>query len=377
VEPDADIFPYIDLFLGLDLISLVLRLPKKWTPSHFTVCSYVKSLSPNISILNLKLGSSFVKRCRSADELSLLACSFPRITKISAYFPLAAEAIKHLSTLPHLTSLFTANDAAEIVKAVSDAGLQQVFPSLTTVMLTKAWPALCIEFLQLIQPAHLKCLYIHLGLTHVPQAQDILRLFVSIRGLCSHSQLETFIVSGYGGPGSNPEPLTHDVLEPLFAFKNLSTITSDMVFPDFDTASLKRLAIAWPKLQHLVLHTCRDGGDCSKVCLEGLTELVTRCPDLNKLTIELHISASNLESWKTTHRRPSRLRDLDFCGSTFYCDAAELGRSLRTLFPKLTRFNAYNWPQADSGYSWDAVARHLGFPDANWASIPIDDSDSD
>jgi hypothetical protein len=356
-ELDPDIFPYVDLFLGPHLVLLNLRLPKDPTPVDIDLCSSVKNLSPNISMLCVRHGWSdypqyFVPQ--PVDELCLLACSLPHLTSININFPLTPEAIKYLSLLPNLTRFAIPNDAAEILKIIADAGLQRVFAGLTTLSLSVAILPLCIQFLSLIRPVHLKYLYVQCGPSYTSQAHDMRQLFIGIRDFCSYSQLERFTVSFIFNFGA--EPLTSDMLEPLFAFRKLTVIEAPCPFSDFDNACLKRLAIAWPKLQSLVLHTRES--DPSTISLEGLAELVERCPSLTTLTIELHISASNLENWKKTHGHLSNnvLWWLDLRRSTFHCDAGELGRLLHILFPKLTQFHArYQDPE----YSWGDVARHL------------------
>jgi hypothetical protein len=366
MEPDADIFPYVDLFLGLHLVRLILHFPKEPIPGALDLCSSIKSLSPNIDALQLRLGGSeyplsYLQHSQPVDELSSLACSFPQMTMINVNFPVTAEAIKHLSLLPKLTNVTIPNEATEMLKIITDAGLQGAFASLDSLDLSAASPALCIEFLKLVRPVHLRRLGVHLGRTYIPQAHDIRQMSIGLCDLCSHSQFEAFQIQF--SRHWDGEPLTHNALEPLFAFTNLDFIRFYNNLFDLDNAALKRLAIAWPKLSTLCLYTRPTGTERSKICLEGLAELVARCPGLCMLTIELHISASSLQSWKETrgHLSNDTLWFLDLGRSTFCCDADELGRSLHTLFPNVTQFYAAG---DEPGYSWDNVARHLGFPHA-------------
>jgi hypothetical protein len=353
-EPNSDIFPYVDLFLGLHLVQLSLHFPKEPIPGALDLCSSIKNLSPNISILRYTLPRPL--SAHPVDELSSLVCSFPQLTMFDANFPVTTEAIKHLSLLPKFTKLTIPNDAGEILKTVTDAGLQQAFASLRTLSLSKASPALCIKFLKLIRPVHLKSLLVRLDPNYVIQAHDMRQLFISVGDLCSHPLLETFTVDFAFNIG---EPLTRDILEPLFAFKNLSFVDARTFFSDFDNACLKSLAIAWPNLSSLALKTRPGGSGRSKVCLEGLAELVTRCPGLTTLTIELHVSANNLENWKKTRGDLSNnmLSRLDVGRSTFQCDAGELGRLLRILFPNVKIF--VHESDDEPGYNWSDVTRIL------------------
>jgi hypothetical protein len=369
VEPDADIFPYVDLFLGPHLVGFRLDLRYLKEPIDIPaldICSSVKNLSPNISMLYLMLGWSEYPRVaqptRLSDELSSLACSFPGITKINTNFPVTTEAIEYLSLSLQLAELLIPNDAAEILKIVTDAGLRRVFASLTTLTLSAKTPASCIEFLEVIRPVHLKSLVVRLGPYYISRAEDMFHLFIGVHDLCSHFQLERFIVDSDLGFKLDDEPLTPDIFEPLFAFENLSVFEARSISSDIDNACLKRLAIAWPNLSTLVLYTRPDDDyGRSKICLEGLAELVTRCPCLIDLTIELHISTSNLENWKEFHGDLSNdtFQRLDFGRSTFRCDAGELGRSLHILFPNLGYFHA----QIDGdepGYRWNDIAPYFG-----------------
>jgi hypothetical protein len=365
VELDIDIFPYVELFFGPNLVELSLDFPKVAIPGAVDLCSSIKNLSPNISTLELRLRAGVIRYIHqpSLPGFSSLACSFPQLTAIHVDFPVTAEAIKHLSLLPKLTQLIIPNDASEMLKSITDARLRRVFANLTILCLTATSPALCYEFLKLIRPVHLKFLIVHLGPDYISVAHDVGQMFVGVRDLCSHPQLERFSLDF--GSNSGGQPLTPGMLEPLFVFRNLDLMGACTPFSDFDNASLKRLAIAWPNLSQLTLHTRPDGRDRSKVCLEGLAELVTRCPGLTYLTIELHISAGNLESWKKTHGDLSNniLWFLDLSRSTFHCDAGELAHSLHILFPELTSFYALD---DEPGYSWNDVARHLGFSQAHY-----------
>jgi hypothetical protein len=360
VELNADIFPYVELFFGLHLVKLSLGCPKELTPAVVDLFSSIKNLSPNISTLTLVAGGLLPYYCRRLPipvaGLSSLACSFTQLTSINVNFPVTAEAIKHLSLLPNFLELFINNDAAEIVKVITGAGLQRVFVNLTRLRLTAASPASCVEFLKLIRPVHLYFLSVRLGPS---AAHDVHQMFVGVHAFCSHSQLVAFQVVNFDG-----EPLTPDTLEPLLSFRNLCGMTVRTAFSDFENVSLKRLAIAWPNLTRLTLHTRPDGDDRSKVCLEGLAELVTRCPHLEMLSIELHISTSNLENFEKNHGDlcNSTLSSLALLRSTFHCDAGELARSLRILFPDMRHFYADG---QEPGYDWNDVARHLGFSRAH------------
>jgi hypothetical protein len=360
-EPDADIFPHVTLFLGPHLVQLELCLPIEPAPGAFNFFSSIKNISPDIGTLHLtRFPYSQVPIPQPSQFLILssLVCSFPRLTSINMRFPATAEAIKHLSTLPELSSLCITNDTAEILRTVADTGSQQPFACLRVLYLPEAWPALCFEFLKLIQPVHLRILSVHFGPTYMIQTHDIRQFFVGLRELCSHSQLETVAV-GFGSNLANESP-PPDVLEPLYAFKNLHTLIFESSLSDFDNASLKRLAITWPKLSRLDIYARPDGNDRSKVCLEGLAELVARCPDLTMLTIDLHISANNLQHWKKTHEGLCNdiLWFLDLRRSTFDCDASELASLLHTLFPNLNNIN-YFGGELGAERSWADVARRL------------------
>jgi hypothetical protein len=359
---DNDIFPYFELFTGQRLRRFNLNLNSLPQLAALEQLSSWSRL-PCLEILDLKF-AYFQPTLPTSVPLLQLWC--PVLRRLTCQLLLTSDTIRYLSTLDSLKSLDIPNDPEDILRGLNRTPpLQRGFVSLQNLTLSVTRPVPFFKFLRLIQPTSLEVLTIRFR----PNSSDVTlrQLFPAIRECCSPSRLRFISISdnmAIPAPTSSMyECLTADAIGPLLHFSNLDSVQISPLFRFYlDDAHLKDLATAWPRLEHLAIRSViRGEDDRSNIGLGGLAELLSRCPRLVTLEMDLHISSNDLLRWENSWKdlRNERLSSFYYGMSSYECGADEVARFLHSVFPKLPSIIAFPSYRSDGANDWGAVAKHL------------------
>jgi len=351
LDADRDIFPYICLFIGPQLVDLsTLLLNDIDCPNSSR--TVLASLQQNSSHL---VKVDFVNRYQQTEDqahISYLAsdliCGLNQLQELFCGFRLTPEAILHLSALPRLRLLDISNDADFLFTCLRNAPLQTPFADIAHLTL-RGEIASCTALLRLIRPFRLQSLFVQQTPSPIPLAATTHELFLTLNSVCSHSTLTSFQIYHPDDGGVLTAPESHliafHMLEVLFAFKNLTRL--DISLPvNVHNVAFNRMGRHWPLLEELNLGSRYLPRD-PQVTLISLFALSTQCHYLERLRIMARVCVDDIAALRPRIGEPrSRNYTLTWLDlATSFCDPgvqnADVAAILSDLFPNMDTILAW------------------------------------
>ncbi|CAA7260332.1 unnamed protein product [Cyclocybe aegerita] len=238
----------------------------------------------------LDLGSFKDNAGLECEELSRLVS---RMTSLRALAcgsrKLTSKALASLVSQPHLSKLQISNSSQDFLRAVK--GDAKVFlSSLHHLRIVEDDLTQFAQLLNKMRPIELQTLSI--ACIGTPKTMDLAGV-LKILEEGSNGDLREITIKQVP-PKNRFEVVIPDetvvidsmTLQPLLAFKDLTTISVDLRCTFLLTdAELTFMAEAWPRLQHLQLGSMQGWGIDTNVTFVGLLSLLRLCPDLRYLVL--------------------------------------------------------------------------------------------
>ncbi|KAF7347486.1 hypothetical protein MVEN_01504800 [Mycena venus] len=245
-------------------------------------------------------------------------------------------AIAHLTRLPHLKRLLIRERSN--LTAVPPSGTFIRFPALTEL----AMPTMEQATAMITTVGACSLLDFTLFDTGDKPTHRIARQFYStLARRCSHSSLQSIQIRGnyldpptIGAHEANLYAVGLDILEPLFCFTNLISVS--LMHPvgfALDDAAMVAIARAWPRIEDLRLEAGPSHHIPSRVTLEGVGAFAQHCPHLQ--TLYLTFDASAVPKAKDDAASQRTLEFLNVALSPITNPRA-VAEFLFTIFPTLT-----------------------------------------
>lgn len=185
-----------------------------------------------------------------------------------------------------------------------------------------------------------------------------------IRDGCSHETLEAVVIST-GGTRAQIKAnanlrIPSTALQHLFCFRNITKIEiNSLKHIELDDAVFEELAMSWPRLEHLTLHSrARFDHAVPRVTLRGLAHVARFCPRLEWLGINARVCDKDVFLPGEGLQHP-RLSTLEFYRTPIFGDPLKIGAFLHALFPGITG------PPDDSDDRWE------GIDEIHWSWKPV------
>jgi hypothetical protein len=192
-----------------------------------------------------------------------------------------------------------------------------------------------------------------------PTTSVLFELFQALHRFCSPALLKSLVLQQW----TTMEDFMHpsSVLHGLFVFRNITELNVEYCF-NLGDDDMKQLARAWPQLHTLSLRSANHVQQ-SCITLQGLTELIVRCPLLSNsrrdskfLEIDIHVSNHGLQTIKNQKTAGIQNRYVQFIlfnHSTCEADVdlVELAECLQEIFPRLLSIESW------SGGQWKEAAK--------------------
>jgi hypothetical protein len=351
-DVDGDIFSYICLFIGPQLVDLSTPLVNDTDCPNgsYVVMASLRHSSP--PLLKIELVNRYRHDEERQAEISHLAsdliCRLSQLQEVLCGFSLTPAAVLHLSNLPGLRVLDLANDAKFLLTCLHGAPSKTPFFNIAHLTI-RGDVASCTAFLRVIRSFQLEYLFIHQTSSPLPLSSTTHELFLALNTHCSHSTLTSLQIyhSDAGGVIVAPEShlITSNMLESLFVFDKLTRL--DISLPvGLHNATFHHMASHWPSLEELNLGSRYFPRD-PRVTLASLYALSTNCPCLERLRIILRVSPDDIAALRPSvgELRPRNyvLTWLDL--SMSFCDSgvqnSDIAAILSDLFPNLDTILAW------------------------------------
>ncbi|OCH87949.1 hypothetical protein OBBRIDRAFT_117603 [Obba rivulosa] len=289
---------------------------------------------------------------------------------------MSAQTLLCLSQLPMLhAATFQCGELTAAEKGIlssTQALYPPSFPSLQTATFFAQNAADCAPVLGLAATSRLRDLRI--DTFSAPRASELRQLFSDI--VKDYADLlDTLVVSSMT-PASRSDTsytITPDVLQPLFALKNVVHISIAPRCPiKIDDATVKDIAKAWPQIRilNLGIHG-RRFNNAQQVTLKSLMSLAQHCRNLQDLGLSFDTAVGPIsEAYDEQHHLLDglcnrRLSVLRVCTSKLperRDDVEVLTRFLADVFPKLKKIHTA-WINS---LDFDALDREQDFEDPGW-----------
>ena len=202
----------------------------------------------------------------------------------------------YLATSTKLTCLSIQVDENNDYSALMKLTGKSAFIALQELSIAAIYTSHCIPMLEIAELPSLHSLYIRStesGLADVELHQcfsTITRHCPSLREL----RIEEWEVSPPEFPVGYT--ITFDILKTLFSLRHMEQLHLDTTCTfDLNDRELTQLADAWLKLHSLDLGTQNGWRKPSKITLEGLTELLSRCPVLSEVGFAMNAWAPEID----------------------------------------------------------------------------------
>ncbi|KAF7335756.1 hypothetical protein MVEN_02231300 [Mycena venus] len=300
-----------------------------------------------------------ISMCDNAT--SLFVCALQHIESLGMGVPTVA-ALQHISQLPQLTSLELKGLPTSL--AASERLPPFTSPYLHTLTLGPSEIDAATKFLRSFSEISLT--YFSFILKTCVSVAKIDAFFEAFRTACCETSLESFTLGNHANIFPPPESqkdymITSRSLRILSCFGNIKrlSILSPVGF-DVDDATVAQLAVAWPRMESIVLQT--DLMDLpSSMTLRALHSLAVHCPQLRSVGME--INACPVPSHLGPRVSQDTLSYIDVGGSSIV-HAPSVARYLSSFFPNLTtiytqRDGMDNEHPDEVEQHRDAIAHHL------------------
>ena len=255
--------------------------------------SRMHAMAPNLCTLNLNVNG----QPWTSSSWSLLSNVVARTsTSLRAlqvgHMPINLGALRHIAALPYLV-VFAAKLAGDVTAndliLLFEPGMNS-FPTLRELRLTHSSDLFLLTlFLTLEQPTLARLEIVALSVLAFPVPFHLVVNFMET--ITEHKDAHNFSLISLECrvDSQSPEPhaLTEDHIRPFFALRQLRWLYLG-VRCDFDinNGTLKKAAVAWPKIKALVLGP--SPAKTSKVTLQGLIPFARRCPRLEMLGLTIN-----------------------------------------------------------------------------------------
>jgi hypothetical protein len=369
-DADRDVFPYVCLFIGPQLVDLsTLLLNGTDCPNGSrTVLSSLQHNSPHL--VKVDFVNNYQQNEEHQVDLSYLAsdliCRLNELQEVFCGFLLTQEAILHLSVLPNLRLLDISNDAELLLTCLQNAPLQTPFANIAHLTL-RGDIAACTTLLRLIHPFRLQSLSIQQTSSPIPLASTTHQLFLTLHSVCSHSAFTSLQIynSDEGGVLAPPEShlVTFHMLEVLFAFKNLTRLVISLPV-NIQNAAFYHMGLHWPLLEELDLGSRYLPCD-PQVTLVSLFGLSSQCHYLERLRIMLRVCVHDVSALRPGIGMPrSRNYTLTWLDlATSFCDPGVLNSDVAAILSDL-------FPNLDTISAWTVGAKQEGSnPGQRWVNM--------
>jgi hypothetical protein len=280
------------------------------------------------------------------DGVSAVICGWSHLHTLSTV-GLTRRAIIHAASLPDL-QCFSLRNLVETITFPDSA-----FPALRRLDLRAADLSLCISFIENLK----------LDLTEVELSYDRAKLShwtdvgKVLLTTCTRSSLLKLSLLHFTSPDLDARgPSTHwDLLRPLFAFSNLTSINIEPG-TSLNDGIVQELGQAWPRLKilHILDRTAHEE-QTSRVTLQGLAQLAKFCPDLHHLAILL--DTRSVERCRTRPGggiRNFSLRSLNV-GNSLITSPHLVASFLSDIFPNISHIISFIPLDADRNEEWEEV----------------------
>ncbi|KAJ7135140.1 hypothetical protein C8R46DRAFT_1139540 [Mycena filopes] len=278
-----DTFPFIDLFLGPHITSLVVE------DCATDALSILKRNHSDLTVLRLPPGHSHPSR--DINERSALVRSLTQVQWVDVG-NLDLAAFMHLSGLESLDTLDVVLQPSLFFPATLTSTLFSHLES-TTIQVDGVSLRALLSFMRSWNSPRLYSFDVALEFCPTPAEVD--ELYVTLASHCSHESLET-VSAQYDFPDPDLGDISQFVnhgngLRPLFNFHRLHTVRIHSAAGfDFDDALLGDMARAWPNITHLSFD-CDTQACAPRGTLAALRAFATHCPHLSGLVLTLDATA--------------------------------------------------------------------------------------
>ncbi|TFK66703.1 hypothetical protein BDN72DRAFT_961552 [Pluteus cervinus] len=202
----------------------------------------------------------------------------------------------------------------------------------------------CIEMLKATQHSPLKSL--HVQLQGCQLGEDWGRLTCTIQAHCSFDHLEIIHLSDRANKGESLEegpstesPFSSEDLEPLFSFKNITSLACHIACTiELDDDCIRAATESFPKLESfsiLSLQQSRPTFDSPRVGIDTLAHFAQNCPELHYLG--LAFDARFPEASESLCRNPSIRSKMEFLfvGNSVLMSPHRVAGMFSDWFPRL------------------------------------------
>ena len=205
-------------------------------------------------------------------------------------------ALYQLATSTNLTCLSIRVDEKNDYSTLMKLAGQPVFPTLQELTIAAIHTSYCISVLEIAELPSLRSLYIRSTETGLADV-ELYRCFSLISHHCPNLKelhLEEWQVSPPDFPVGYT--ITFDILKTLFSLRHMEQLQLDTTCTfSLDDTELAQLADAWLKLRSLDLGTQHGWRQPSKITLQGLTDLLLRCPVLYLVGLAMNAWAPEID----------------------------------------------------------------------------------
>ena len=374
---DETVYSYMSLFLNPQLTALQFCAPSYPNNPSPTLIESISTKCPHIR----NLGVSFAYKAQRPDlfaPVSHLIGHIPVLEYLHCGFPLSPATIVHLSRLSTLTDMHLSDHPFAIIRSLVGEASVAPFSSLVNLAIA-GWdgPSL-IQLLRMMTLPQLKNLTIRLNhpstfmedqnasflsvyhpavfQEYLPSSvddSDLMHIFHAICDSCS-SGLPSFMIRLWPWrkhPPNSP-PM---IFRPLLRLTGLTFLNvHDVRGFEFDDATIREIASAWPSLQHLQTNN-RHVVD-SKVTLRGFSDLLEGCSQLNELWINISVFAVDVKVFRNARGIPNTsVKTLDLGYSRAEDDVlkTDMADIFALLCPCLTYFHVV--PKDGSRDAWSML----------------------
>jgi hypothetical protein len=142
----------------------------------------------------------------------------------------------------------------------------------------------------------------------------------------------------------SPHSLDAHTLSPLLQCRNLERVTINISYGHaaIDNSLLKEIALAWPCLRDISLHSCHNARLWhSKANLQGLSYLAQHCHSLQSVSLQFDVSLPATTMYPDKGIRCESLTRLDVSYS-HVSDPLAVATFLADVFPNLKLHHSYS-----------------------------------
>lgn len=322
----SNMITFVKLFLQPSLRCVWFSEACGLSESMHDVVDTLKCRAPSLTTLVFRHGHPMSSPYTSdlLNTLSSIICSFEHLTTLEAT-DISDDALRHISTLPSLTSLgltLSEVDPADALRQHEPRSPK--FSSLTRLHLcvTVAGGSSALSFLKLTSSIRLDHFDLAILISGGSTFNSIADLLLPAPTLAQLSQtlskfpiISSLKVKQQGPEFPDPEFIADEsMLEPLLSMRRMREIDLSSVPMRLSPAFLERLAKAWPEAKTVQLGSrCFTVGPEFDVAVEDLLPFAVHCRELEDLSVYFTRSRRTPSSeWLPLVSAPSNLRFFSF-----------------------------------------------------------------